>query len=157
MTKIINGKKTEMNLCDICAQKDSSMSFGYEPNWMLHNIFAELFNQSLTGNKPVKVNRTKPVQCEHCSFTETQFSKVGKLGCPKCYEVFGDKLESVLRRVHGNPTHTGKIPKRTGGNLGLRKELEQLKRRLQEAIAHEEYELAAEIRDEIRNLESQLG
>lgn len=156
MTKIINGNKTEMNLCEVCAQKDNSMGLGFEPNWMLHNIFAELFNQSLTGGKALQVNRTRPVQCDQCGFTDKNFSEVGKLGCPRCYEIFQDKLEPLLRRIHGNSVHTGKIPKRSGSTIGLKKEIETLKQKLQEAVSREEYELAAEIRDKIRGIESKL-
>ncbi|MFA5881294.1 MAG: UvrB/UvrC motif-containing protein, partial [Eubacteriales bacterium] len=79
------------------------------------------------------------------------------LGCPTCYDVFENKLDPVLRRIHGNPRHTGKIPKRTGGTIELRREIEELKRELQAAITSEEYEKAAEVRDKIRGLENKLG
>jgi len=158
MTQIINGDKTETNLCEVCAQEENNMGFGFQPKWMLQNIFADLFNQPLEGNQALKINKqVKPVECDGCGFTDIQFSRVGKLGCPKCYEVFENKLDPVLRRVHGNPQHTGKIPKRTGGALGIRKEIEELKRRLQEAVSREEYEIAAEIRDKIRSLENHTG
>lgn len=123
---------------------------------MLQSIFADLFNQAVTGAQPSGPERAKPVSCEHCGFTDAQFTQVGKLGCPKCYEVFENKLEPVLRRIHGNSGHTGKIPRRTGGTIGLRKKIEDLKRELQSAVTHEEYEKAAEIRDKIRALEKEL-
>lgn len=157
MTQIVDGDKTETNLCEECARKDGSIGFGFDPKWMLQNIFADLFNQNLAGNQQLNLEMAKPVQCESCGFTENQFSRVGKLGCPKCYDKFEKKLDPVLRRVHGNPLHTGKIPKRTGGTFGLRKNIEALKQRLQEAISREEYEIAAQIRDEIRDLESKIG
>lgn len=156
MTQIADGTKTETNLCEECARGEGSIGLGFEHKWMLQNIFADLFNQSLAGNQQLKVEKAAPIQCEHCGFTETQFSRVGKLGCPKCYEKFQDKLDPVLRRVHGNPLHIGKIPKRTGGALSLRKEIEDLKRRLQEAVNREEFETAAQIRDNIRDLESKI-
>ncbi len=157
MTQIVNGNKTETNLCEVCALSENDIGFGLEPKLILQNIFADLFNQPLPGNQPVNVAKAKPVQCEQCGFTDAQFSHIGKLGCPKCYEVFENKLDPVLRRVHGNPRHTGKIPKRIGGTLGIRKEIEKLKQELQEAVNHEEYERAAEIRDNIRGLENEIG
>lgn len=158
MTQIVNGTKTETNLCEVCAQEDTTVNFGLEPKWLLQNIFADLFNQQpLAGNKTIHTTRVKPVQCENCGFTDSQFSQVGKLGCPQCYQVFENKLDPVLRRVHGNPRHNGKIPKRTGGTLGIRKEIEKLKLDLQEAVGREEYEKAAEIRDKIRGLENEIG
>ena len=158
MTQIINGNKSETNLCEICAEDEKTLGFGLEPKWMLQNIFADLFNQQpLAGNKPFEVARAKPVQCENCGFTDAQFSRVGKLGCSQCYNVFENKLDPVLRRVHGNLRHTGKIPKRTGGTLGTRKEIEELKQELLGVIGREEYERAAEIRDKIRDLENAIG
>lgn len=152
VTKIVNGEKTETNLCDICAQEENTIGLGLEPHWMLQNIFADLFNQSLSGNQPV-MERHKAASCEHCGFTDTQFAKAGKLGCAGCYDSFDQKLDPLLRRIHGNAMHTGKIPRRTGGFIGLKKELEELKGKLQTAVNNEEYEKAAEIRDRIRSLE----
>lgn len=157
MTKIVNGNKTETNLCEVCAQEENSIGLGVDPNWMLQNIFAEMFNQSIAGSPQIQVSRAKPIQCDQCGFTDVNFSQVGKLGCPKCYEVFENKLDPVLRRVHGLPAHTGKIPQRTGGTIGLRRQMEDLRLELQQAVAREEYEKAAEIRDKIRGLETQLG
>ncbi len=157
LTKIVNGTKTETNLCEVCAHAENTLGFVLKPDWMLQNIFADLFNQSIAGNQALSDTGAKPIRCEQCGFTETQFSKVGKLGCPKCYTVFENKLDPVLRRIHGNSGHTGKIPKRTGGTIFLRKEIEALKRQLQTAVEREEYERAAEIRDKIRGLENKIS
>ena len=146
----------ETNLCDVCAQEENHIGFG-EPKWMLQSIFADLFNQAIPGGKSLEKDKGTSVQCEQCGFTDTQFSKVGKLGCPKCYDLFENKLNPVLRRVHGNTRHTGKIPKRTGGDIGKRKEIAELKQELKAAIDREEYEKAAVIRDKIRGLEDKLG
>ena len=156
LTKIVNGNKTEMNLCEICAQENNAATFGLEPNWMLQNLFADLFSQPMSGNKLVRQETGPQIKCDHCGFTDVELSKTGKLGCARCYDVYANKLEPVLRRVHGNSRHTGKIPRRTGGSIELRKKIELLKRELQAAVESEEYEKAAEIRDEIRNFEKKL-
>jgi protein arginine kinase activator len=156
MTKLEGGNKTETNLCEVCAREEGPINFGIEPNLMLQNIFAELFNQALAGSQQFNVSVKTPVPCQQCGFTDTRFSQVGKLGCPKCYEVFENKLEPVLRRVHGNIIHNGKIPKRTGAVFELRKEILGLKQQLKDAVVREEYEKAAEIRDRIRETEKHL-
>jgi len=90
--------------------------------------------------------------------TFPQFLKVGRFGCSHCYEAFKEQLKPVLRRLHsGNWTHNGKIPKRIGGGIHLRKQIEELKSILKDSINNEEFEKAAEIRDEIRNLEKNLA
>jgi len=62
-------------------------------------------------------------------------------------------MDPMLRRIHGKTFHVGKVPKRTGGQLRIRQEINRLKRELQEAINAEEYERAAVIRDKIKELE----
>ena len=70
---------------------------------------------------------------------------------------FEQELEPSLRRIHGNRQHVGKIPLRGGEKVLWRRQIEGLKQRLQEAVAREEYEEAAEIRDQIKNLEKRTG
>lgn len=157
MTKILNGEKTEANLCEICAGENQHFNFGFDPKFMLQNIFADLFNEAHAGNVPVKLTGSRTVKCESCGFTESHFARLGRLGCSKCYDVFESKLDPLLRRVHGNSRHTGKVPARTGGALLARRELENLRQALQQAVSKEDYEEAARMRDEIRKLEEQLG
>ena len=61
-----------------------------------------------------------------------------------------------MRRIHGNSQHIGKVPARSGEKVRLKKQIEALKAKLQEAVAAEKYEEAAEIRDSIKELEKQL-
>lgn len=78
--------------------------------------------------------------------------------CQVCYETFKDQLNPILRRPHsGNASHSGKIPARIGGTIHLRRNIEDLKNLIKEMISKEEFERAAELRDEIRKLEKQLN
>jgi protein arginine kinase activator len=83
-----------------------------------------------------------------------EFNKTGKIGCSNCYKVYGDKLVPLLRRLHGNIQYNGKIPSRAFGSVKLSREITKLKEQLDAAIKNEEYEKAAVLRDQIRNLES---
>jgi protein arginine kinase activator len=89
--------------------------------------------------------------------TFNDIRQTGKLGCSNCYQVFAQEMEPTLRRIHGNSQHIGKIPSRGGEKVLMRKQLDSLKTQLQEAVNHEEYEKAAEIRDGIKSLESRLA
>lgn len=157
MTKIINGEKTESNLCEDCARENQDFNFGFDPKFMLQNIFADFFNDAHTGGVPLKSSGRQPLHCDNCGFTENHFARLGRLGCSKCYDVFESRLDPLLRRVHGNNRHTGKVPERTGDTLLARKELDNLRQALQQAVVKEEYEEAARLRDDIRKLEEQLG
>ncbi|OQB15246.1 MAG: UvrB/uvrC motif protein [Firmicutes bacterium ADurb.Bin193] len=140
--KIINGVKTEMHLCEKCApmaqqEFPSIESFDIKVSDIINSFFGGSIGL-LSG------------KCDTCNTTFNMFSQTGKLGCPDCYDAFWDKLQDPLRRIHGGVRHTGKIPKRTGGKtVGL----EKLKEDLKNAIAREDFENAAIIRDEIRRLE----
>jgi protein arginine kinase activator len=159
-TKIINGEKTEVHLCEHCAQERGDMlMFSENAGFSINNLLAGLLNLE----SPLKEAKTNAfqgpeiLQCERCKMTYHQFTKVGRFGCSDCYHTFSRHLQPILRRLHsGNATHAGKIPKRIGGAIHIRKQIEKLKQKLQELIVREEFEKAANVRDEIRSLESQL-
>ncbi len=157
MTKIINGEKTESNLCEICAQENQHFAFGFNPNFILQNIFADFFDNAHSAAGSVKIAGNKPLHCDNCGFSEKHFARMGRLGCSRCYDIFAPKLDPLLKRVHGNSRHTGKVPGRTGGTLVVRKQIDNLRQALHQSISKEEYEEAARLRDEIRKLEEQLG
>ena len=90
--------------------------------------------------------------------TYEHFTKVGRLGCASCYDTFKGHLNPLLKRLHGGHTeHCGKIPERMEGNIHLKKELDELKLILKQYVQNEEFEKVAEVRDEIRGLETQLS
>jgi protein arginine kinase activator len=160
-TKIINGEKTEEHLCEKCAQEKGEMFiFNGESGFAFNNLLAGLLNIDPNFQKPSQspFHQEEILQCDSCSMTFPQFLKVGRFGCSHCYEAFKEQLIPVLRRLHsGNWTHNGKIPKRIGGGIHLRKHIEELKSNLKDSIQNEEFEKAAEIRDEIRKLEKNLA
>jgi protein arginine kinase activator len=159
-TKIINGEKTEVHLCEKCAQeKGEIFVFNGGTSFTFNNLLAGLLNidSSFHQQNQNAFHPEEIIQCERCSMTFPQFVKVGRFGCAHCYETFKEQLKPVLKRLHsGNWTHNGKIPKRIGGGIHLRKQIEELKDQLKVVISNEEFEKAAEIRDEIRSLEKEL-
>ncbi|WP_251553850.1 UvrB/UvrC motif-containing protein [Neobacillus muris] len=159
-TKIVNGEKTEVHLCEKCAQEKGEMFiFNGEPGFSFNNLLAGLLNIDPSFQKQDQnpFEQEEILQCPHCSMTFPQFLKIGRFGCAHCYETFQDQLKPVLRRLHGgNWTHSGKIPKRIGGGISLRKQIDELKKALRESVMQEEFEKAANLRDEIRDLERKL-
>lgn len=154
-TKIVNGDKTEIRLCDLCAKEKGELLPGTTGGFSIHNLISGLLDFDMNGPNPLStINKT--VHCEECGMTYTQFSKMGRFGCSACYSYFAERLDPLLRRIHGNTSHIGKIPRRSGSHLQTRKHLEQLKLELHNAIHKEEFERAAGIRDEIRKLEKEL-
>ncbi|TLS35548.1 UvrB/UvrC motif-containing protein [Pseudalkalibacillus caeni] len=155
-TKIINGEKNEIHICEVCA-KDKGEFFPGTNSFSIHNLLSGLLNYE----KPLEESTGHPfynpggLQCPKCGMTYERFTKIGRFGCSECYNTFNQKLDPILKRVHGgNTTHAGKIPKRAGSEIELKRKIKTLKDELQELITEQEFERAAEVRDKIRALES---
>jgi protein arginine kinase activator len=159
-TKVINGEKSEVHLCEQCAQdKGDKFMFDSSPGFSVNNLLAGLLNISpaLKQAKTSEISQQEILQCEKCKMTFQQFINVGRFGCSHCYETFQSQLDPILKRVHsGNVEHHGKVPERMGGAIHLKKRILQLRTDLQASIGNEEFEQAAEIRDEIRSLEKEI-
>ncbi|WP_181351089.1 UvrB/UvrC motif-containing protein [Thalassobacillus sp. CUG 92003] len=160
LTQVINGEKTEQHVCEQCAKEKGYMTYGDE-SFSLNDLLSGMFNYEgqspLSGTKTKSYPNSQQLKCPSCGLTYQEFARIGKFGCAECYHTFGDHLNPIFRRVHsGNTTHDGKIPKRVGGDLHLRKQIEHQKIELQRLIEKEEFEEAAQARDHIRSLEKQL-
>lgn len=119
------------------------------------DLFSELFDMfdnmgtfSAPQMTP-KENRVCPV----CGHTWADFNKTGKFGCGECYKTFESGASSVLRQVHSSAQHVGKVPSKSGTQIKAKRRLDELKRKLKEAVAAENYEEAARLHVEIKSIE----
>jgi len=155
LTEITNGHKQDVHLCEVCAGEIQPQGFKLVPQLYLHNLLAGLLKHE-QGHGNYNQTETSIKKCEKCGMAEKQFIKRGLLGCGDCYRYFEERLLPLLRRIHGNTRHIGKVPDRTGGRFRLAKEIENMKSLLWEAVNREEFERAAQLRDHIRRLEKTL-
>jgi len=159
-TKVVNGEKTTIQLCEKCAQEKGGLfMIDGAGGFSINDILAGLLNLDPTFQKA----KSQPspseeiVQCEVCKMTFQQFINIGRFGCANCYNAFKDHMAPILRRLHsGNIKHGGKVPKRIGGSIHIKQKVQLLKEELLSLIAQEEFEKAAEIRDQIRSLENTM-
>lgn len=161
-TVIVNGQKQEAHLCEVCAQEKgyfnlmSPSNFSF-PNLSIQQLLASFLGKETVGGSPALQARPQAEpQCKHCGMTYSQFADSGRLGCAQCYDQLEPHLVPLIRRIHGTTTHGGKAPKRTGGIVRKKRELSALRQQLQVAVNQEQYEEAARLRDEIRQLEMQI-
>lgn len=155
LTKVINYEKTELHLCEVCAKSaGGELGLMFEPNFSFQNLIAGLLEGEL--NLYQQPSSGKGPSCQNCGLTFFDFKNSGLLGCGDCYRYLKSGLEPLFKRVHGSNHHIGKVPKRTGGRVRIRKEIEDLRSQLQQAIGREDYENAAYLRDEIRRREQEL-
>ncbi len=160
-TKVVNGEKIEVHICEQCA-KENSDSYGISANqgFSIHNLLSGLLNMdsSFQNAGTQMFSHSEQISaCPKCGMTFQQFRKIGRFGCSECYKTFHSNITPILRKVHsGNTVHAGKIPKRIGGNLHVRRQIDMLKKELESLIHQEEFENAAHVRDQIRSLEQSL-
>lgn len=140
-----SGGKSERHLCDRCAGEEGLLQTG-KPSIDLH----EILENFVSGSKGADLAN---LVCSECGISYVEFRNQGLLGCPADYEVFKEQLHRLLERTHGATQHVGKSPKAAGVANKPQHDIHRLKRQLDEAVAAEDYERAARIRDRIRELE----
>ena len=102
LTQIVNNKVHKVDLCEACAQaKGVTDPSGF-------SLADLLLKASLNPDPALAAG----VRCEQCGFTQNDFKKHGRFGCPACYETFRGILEPMLEGMHNGTSHAGKIPHR---------------------------------------------
>jgi protein arginine kinase activator len=154
LTQLVEGKVKKVKLCEKCAkEKGVTDPTGFALADMLLGEGAD--EEAVVAQIAEVGSGTK--SCPECGFALADLKRVRRFGCPACYQAFHAEVEMMLRGMHAGARHIGKAPK---GQLerGLRKKrLEQLRKRLDQAVAAEKYEEAAGLRDEIREIEAESG
>ena len=142
-TQIINGQVQKVNLCEECSkQKGITDPTGFALAELLLGMGAE-------AQAPAA--KSTELTCEQCGFTQSDFKRVGRLGCAHCYGVFHDEIAGLLKNIHKGTRHTGRVPARIAATL-VGSRVESLRRDLAKAIDDEKFEDAARLRDEINRL-----
>jgi protein arginine kinase activator len=147
LTRIENNKVHKVDLCDACAQIKGVT----DPTEF--SSLADLLSKASLNPEPVAAG----VRCEQCGFTQADFKKHGRFGCPSCYDAFKGLLAPMLEGMHKGTTHTGKVPQVALSRRSLSDRLSQLENGLTAAIKAEHYEDAARFRDEITQVKQSAG
>ncbi len=138
----------KVNLCDACSkEKGVQDPTAFALADLLHGIGAaeEIEKGALTQKCPV------------CGYTQADFKKTGRLGCSSCYATFGEGLNTLLKAMHKGTEHVGKLPQRAYRAIELSDRMRNLTESLEKAVQEENYETAASLRDQIKQLETELA
>lgn len=152
MTSIVNGVKEEHHYCQQCANqkeqgKGSMFSSMFDDTFFNNQFFANvMYPQSALGNSKLSA-------CPQCGMTISEFNHQGRLGCDKCYEAFQQHLVPLIKRIQGSTSYEGRFPQRGAEDLKVEQTIKQLRNDLIQAVKQEQFERAAQIRDEIKSLE----
>lgn len=158
-SKDVNGEKIVFHLCEQCAREKGYPIPETSNDLSKEHLSSEMMDEkSNTGSSEMDEETQQISTCEKCGLTYEEFNKIGRFGCEECYKQFAEHLQPLFRRIHvTTPTHTGKIPKRYSALIQDKHQLEQLKKQLQHFIEQEQYEQAAEVRDQIQELENKVS
>lgn len=151
--EVINGKLRENYLCEECANKmgvGAQFYFGGELGNFLSGFLGD-----------TEVKQSSEI-CSVCGMSFSELSSSGKVGCANCYDKFKSRLLPVIQKIHGDSVHRGKRP--GGSSMVISKkspplavskitEVERKKLLLKKAIEEQNFEEAAVLRDEIKELE----
>jgi len=148
LTQIVDGKMQKVNLCESCSKEKGVND---PTGFALADLLLGIGDSQQIEKNPASV------KCPVCGFTQADFKKTGRLGCSHCYTVFDDGIAPMLKNMHKGTDHTGKTP---AAFLKIREHDEKIKAlqsNLNKAIEAEEFELAASLRDQIRQVETDLA
>jgi protein arginine kinase activator len=159
LTEIVDEQMSEMHLCEECARQKSTQM---EQQFGLADLLAGLSDTSKPSAS--KEGEKNGLKCFRCGLPYEDFRKFGRLGCGDCYTSFKEHLTGLLRKIHGSNKYLGKTPSKHQGKQAAAlpegavallpsEDLLDLKQQLHTAIAAEDFEKAAMIRDKIRILE----
>lgn len=140
-------EKRERHLCEGCAEREGVIVK------QSHHTTSQILNEFIKHKS--KASPGDDRTCPRCGITFREFRMKGQLGCPNDYEAFRPMLKPLIERAHAGATHhVGKVSATADEGVQRQTDLLKLKRRLQVAIDQEQYESAANLRDEIAALES---
>ncbi len=150
LTQIAGEKMQKVDLCEECAKtKGVNDPTGFSLADLLLGLGASQEIEQAGGGVEV--------HCPRCNFTQADFKKAGRLGCPECYKTFSEALEGLLKTMHKGTRHVGKAPETMRQSQDLSDRLKALQKKLAKAIEQEDFEEAAVLRDEIKQTTARLS
>jgi protein arginine kinase activator len=150
LTQVVNDQVTTTHLCERCAAEKGLQTQPPPGNLPLADFLANMGGDDAFSVGAVQDDLT----CPFCGLSTKDFKDVGRLGCPQCYSTFEKHLRGLLRRIHGGTQHVGKVYLPPDPSITEKeKQLEGLRKKLERAVETEDFERAAELRDQIRSLE----
>jgi protein arginine kinase activator len=152
ITELTSGQPQELHLCEGCAKQYLTTSDGGAPAVAptLANVLAKQLKLGQAADELAKLDKRA---CPVCGITFFEFRNQGRLGCPHDYVCFEKELTPLIANIHGETKHAGKRPPGQSAGTDEHSELIRLRREMDNAKQKEDYERAAQVRDQIRELE----
>ncbi len=163
LVELVDGVRKSQWLCPVCAGRpgddqggdpwfdsgdNGEQGSGDEESESLASFLGQVF-------EPIDGDAVPDLPaCPSCGYTLDLFRRTNRLGCPRCYEAFRSPLLAILSHLHRHVSHLGKVPGHHGAKTSISGALGRARVALEKAIAAEEFEKAARLRDEIQRLDT---
>jgi protein arginine kinase activator len=144
------GKQTEeLMLCEGCA-----LELGIEPQSTMPTPSVQ---ELVSGAFNADPEAEEDARCDGCGRLYRDIRQTGEVGCAQCYAVFEGEIRSILERRPSPAQHAGKYPERLLMYKRFFVDRERVRRRLEAAVAAEDYEAAARLRDELSSMDREVS
>ena len=159
--QVVNQEIKNLSLCRSCAEELGFMS-PIMPSITISFSLADGLQKKRKVRKVLPRKREPQSDllcCSSCDMKFSEFREEGLLGCPKCYEAFRTPLGAYLQNTQGSESHwiasdifkdIGLIPDKgefEPDDAGSAEDITRLRFEMYEAVAREDYERAAQLRD----------
>lgn len=151
LSKIINGESTSLWLCEICVEKYGHEMFSDDSDSKEDSVsFNKVLSILFEGEG--KKNKKSKIECGNCGRRLIELEKGKLLGCEECYKTFTSDINKIVQKENLFNEHRGEVPNRLGEEIRIKREIANLEKEMDIAVAIEAYEKAAKLRDEIKEL-----
>lgn len=148
LTQVIDGAIKKLHLCEDCATKSG---FDIHGPISITDILLGMGVQKDAGASSAERS------CPRCHMRRTDFKKTGRFGCAECYTAFAEELPPLLKAMHRADHHVGKVPQKERERVKASTELAVLQADMEKAVASENFEEAARLRDAIQGCRARLA
>jgi protein arginine kinase activator len=142
LTQIVGDKMQKLDMCEDCAK---AKGINDPTSFAMADLML-----GLGAAQEVEQAVGVELKCPRCGFSQADFKKSGRLGCPECYQTFAEGLAGLLKTMHKGTRHIGKVPEALRRTRESADRLKTLQKKLAKAIETEDFELAAQLRDQIK-------
>lgn len=147
-------------ICEICNTNKASMHIEYLPPQKSNGVYlcrdcAE--QKNLFVLSPQKTSEEKEFAhehyvCKNCGLRLADFMKTNTIGCSDCFFYFKTKITDKLNARIGHTDYEGEFPHPPISGPDEIPSIYELKQALEDAVAKEEFEFAAQLRDTLNRL-----
>ncbi|RJP26866.1 MAG: hypothetical protein C4527_14350 [Candidatus Omnitrophota bacterium] len=153
VTQIKDKQKVTIHICQDCAHAKGVAGPAINTSFSVEQLLAGFMKTQTSESGEIANQET----CPSCGLSYRAFKESGRLGCSLCYDTFSVQLRPLLQKVQKEIRHLGKVPNKGDNRTTMRRSVSDLRLQLKEAVGQENFELAAHLRDQIRQMENQIS